>query len=163
MPDVSVLVISDLNATSAMPLRHCHIMHSRHRFDSRFFLLQPVPTMNPEMNLSIDRRGVFEDRRPIYIPIREDCPWVARNGEETRWTMKARQFRAVAQSELLLIFRERDDRFPGNVECLSRLHFPKVGSNKKKANHRFLRPKRRITKNPISTCFGVFSAPFCRA
>jgi len=72
-------------------------MHSRHRFHSRFFLFQAVCGVNPEMNLSIDGRDVFENRRPVSIPLCEDRPWVARNGEKTRWTMKARWFRAIAQ------------------------------------------------------------------
>jgi hypothetical protein len=92
MPNVGGLAISNLNATNTMPLRHCNIMHSRHRFDSRFFLLQAICTKNPEMNLSIDRGGIFENRWPVNIPIREDRPRVARDGEKTRWTMKARQF-----------------------------------------------------------------------
>src|SRR5882762_3546086 len=98
MPNVGGLVISNLNATSTMPLRHCNIMHSRHRFDSRFFLFQAICTVKSEMNLSIDRRGTFENRWPVNIPIGEDCPRVARDGKKTRWTMKARQFQTVAQS-----------------------------------------------------------------
>src|SRR6266446_6092652 len=98
MPNVSGLVISDLNATSTMPLRHCKIMHSRHRFDSRFFLCQVICTVNPEMNLSINRHGIFENRWPVNIPICEDRPRVARDDEKTRWTMKAPQFQTVAQS-----------------------------------------------------------------
>jgi hypothetical protein len=71
-------------------------MHSRHRFDSRFLFLQAIWTVNPEMNLSIDRRGIFENRWPVNIPICEDRPRVARDGEKTRWTMKAQRFQSVA-------------------------------------------------------------------
>src|SRR4029453_16742843 len=162
MPNVSGLVISDLNATSTMPLQHCNIMYSRHRFDSSFFFLQPICTVNPEMNLSIDRRSIFENRWPVNIPICEDRPRIARNGDKTRWATKVRQFQTAAQSLWLLIFRERDDRFPGNVECLSRLHFLQIGSNRQKTNHRFLRLNLDCSKNPTSTCLGVFPRLFCR-
>jgi len=40
--------------------------------------------VNPEMNLSIDGRGIFENRWPVNIPICKNCPRVARNGEKTR-------------------------------------------------------------------------------
>jgi hypothetical protein len=59
-------------------------MQSRHRFDSRFFLLETVCAMIPQMNLSIDRRGIFENGWPVNIPICENSPRVARNGEKTR-------------------------------------------------------------------------------
>jgi hypothetical protein len=72
-------------------------MHSGHRFDSYTFFLDTVCTMNPEMNLSIDWRGIFENRWPVNNPIREDCPWIARDGEKARWTIKARQLYAVAE------------------------------------------------------------------
>src|SRR6266480_3738689 len=78
MPNVGGLVISNLNATSTMPLRHSNIMHSRHWLDSRFLLLHAIRTENPEMNLSIDRGGIFENRWPVNIPICEDRPRVAR-------------------------------------------------------------------------------------
>jgi len=73
-------------------------MHSRHRFDSHFFLRQAICTVNPEMNLLINRRDIFENRRPVNIPICEDCPRIARNGDKTRWTLKAWQFQIVAES-----------------------------------------------------------------
>jgi hypothetical protein len=73
-------------------------MRSRQRFDSGFFLLQAICTLDPEMDLSIDRRGIFENRWPVNIPICEDGPWIARDREKTGWTMKTQQFQAVAQS-----------------------------------------------------------------
>jgi hypothetical protein len=71
-------------------------MHSGHRFDGSFFLLQAICTVNAEMNLPIDRHAAFENRWPLNTPICEDRPRVARDGEEMRWTMKARQFQTVA-------------------------------------------------------------------
>src|SRR5438046_10025761 len=111
MPNVGGLVISNLNATSTMPLRHSNIMHSRHRLDSRFFLLQAIRTENPEMNLSIDRGGIFENRWPVNIPICEDCPRVGRGGDKTGWSLRAREFRNGRR----LTFRARDARLTGTV------------------------------------------------
>jgi hypothetical protein len=70
-------------------------MHSSHWLDIRFF--QTVCRANPEMNLSINGRGIFESRRPVNVPICEDCPWVARDGDKTRRAMKARWFQAISQ------------------------------------------------------------------
>src|SRR5438094_9362216 len=98
MPNVSRLVITNLHAASTMPLAHRNLMHSRYRFDSHFFLRQAICTVNPEMNLPINRRDIFENRRPVNIPICEDCPRIARNGDKTRWTLKAWQFQIVAES-----------------------------------------------------------------
>src|SRR4051812_16679763 len=98
MPIVSRLEISNLHANSTMPLGHCNLMHSRHRVDRPYFLRPATCTVSPEMDLSINRRGIFENRWPVNIPICEDWPRIARNGDKTRWTMKARQFQIVAES-----------------------------------------------------------------
>src|SRR5581483_3692687 len=154
MPDVSRLVISNLNAARMTPSRQSEIMHSRHRFDSGFFFLQTIRTMNPEMKLSIGWWRVFEDRGPLNIPICKDCPRIAGHGAKTRWTIKTGQSQALLQSVGLLRFHERHDRFPGNVESLSLLHLPQRGSNRQKAYHRFRgqQVEYRFTWN--------FSAPF---
>src|SRR5262245_38321839 len=117
-------------------------MCSRHRFDSGSFFLDAILAMNPKVNLSINWHSIFEIRWTVNIPIVEDRPCVTRDRHKTRWTMKALQPGTVAPSVLFVIFREVDNRFPGNVEFLFRLHVPQVGSNQQKANPDFLHPKR---------------------
>src|SRR5205823_13239414 len=99
-----------------------------HRLRRRACFLRATIFMNTQVNLSIYRQCAAKDRRPIDVPISENCVWSASDGEENWLAIDPRQF-DVLKVESLFASCNTGNRAFGNTKVGSALGFAcrKVG------------------------------------